>query len=265
MTRPYARYADIYDRTGQDRFGAAMAKLTVTYLKDRGVTISSAIDLACGTGSAAIALARHEINVTGIDLEPAMLGKARANAAAEGCDVDFRLGDMRRFGSHTQVDLVVCFFDSLNYLSEAEDVAACFKSVSGCLKHAGWFVFDVNTINRLATDWNDSTFVAYDEDDLLCLVRSTYDAANYRSPLYLTTFHRESDNEQRWTRWDEEHIAYAYSLTRIEALLKASRFQVIERYAVDDASMTIIGPGNEESGRVLYFAQLMRGDEETPQ
>ena len=126
MTRPYARYAEIYDRTGQDRFGAAMAKLTLDYLRDRGVSISTAIDLACGTGSAAIALARNEITVTGIDLEPAMLSKARINGAAEGCEVDFRIGDMRRFGARAQVDLVVCFFDSLNYLSCEEDLVSCF-------------------------------------------------------------------------------------------------------------------------------------------
>ena len=265
MTRPYARYAEIYDRTGQDRFGSEMAKLTINYLQEHGSTISSAIDLACGTGSAAIALARNGIRVTGIDLEPAMLSKARTNAAEEGCDIEFRLGDMRRFGSHPQVDLVVCFFDSLNYLGRENDLAACFNSVAGCLKNAGWFVFDVNTVNRLATDWNDSTFVAYDEDDLLCLVRSTYDAVSYRSPLFLTTFQRATGNTNSWIRWDEEHIAYAYSLTRIESLLNASQFQVIECYAVDDASMTLMGPGGEDSGRVLFIAQLMRGDGETPQ
>jgi len=265
MTRPYARYAEIYDRTGQDRFGAAMANLTLKYLQAGGVAISSAIDLACGTGSAAIALARNAIAVTGIDLEPAMLSKARLNASAEGCDIDFRLGDMRRFGSRSQVGLVVCFFDSLNYMSCEEDLVSCFNSAAEVLEGAGWFVFDVNTINRLASDWKDSTFVAYDEEDLLCLVRSTYDAATYRSPLYLTTFQRDSENENRWTRWDEEHIAYAYSLTRIETLLKSAHFQVIERLAIDDASLTVIGPGTEESGRVLFVTRLKRADGENPQ
>ncbi len=265
MTRPYARYAEIYDRTGQDRFGAAMAKLTINYLQDRGVTISSAIDLACGTGSAAIALARNGITVTGIDLEPAMLSKARLNATAEGCDVDFRLGDMRRFGARAQVDLVVCFFDSLNYLTCEADISSCFASTAESLTDDGWFVFDINTINRLATDWKDSTFVAHDEEDLLCLVRSTYDATTFRSPLYLTTFQRESERENRWSRWDEEHVAYAYSLARLEALLKASQFQVIERFAIDDTSMTVVGPGTETSGRVLFVAQLKRADGDTPQ
>jgi len=265
MTRPYARYAEIYDRTGQDRFGAAMANLAIEYLHDRGVTISSAIDLACGTGSAAMALSHAGISVTGIDLEPAMLSKARANADAEGCDIDFRLGDIRRFGSRAQVDLIVCFFDSLNYLSDIEDLTACFNSAAASLKHGGWWVFDLNTINRLATDWNDSTFVAYDEDDLLCLVRSSYDAEARRSPLFLTTFQRKSDADNRWTRWDEEHVSYAYSLDQIEEQLKSARFEAVECYSIDDASMTAVGPGSEESGRVLYIAQLARGNGDTPQ
>lgn len=265
MTRPYARYAEIYDRTGQNRFGAAMVDLTLTRLAQRGEPVpSNVIDLATGTGSAAIELASRGVCVTGIEREPAMLDVARTNARRRQVDVDWRLGDMRGFGSREKVDLVVCFFDSLNYLSSETDLSACFDSVADCLKTSGWFAFDLNTIGRFATDWNDSTFVAYDDAELCCIVRSTFDPETKQSPLLLTTFQRDSIDSNRWTRWDEEHVEYGYALERIELLLQQSGFDVVECLAIDDASMTITGPGSEQSGRVLYLARVHGTGKEMP-
>lgn len=262
MTRPYARYAEIYDRTGQNRFGAAMVGLTLKRLEREHGTIGAALDLACGTGSAAIELCRRGVNVTGIELEPAMLGMARTNAARVGVDIAWRLGDMRSFSARSRVDLVTCFFDSVNYLAQEDDLTACFRSAAAALHPGGWFAFDLNTIKRFAEDWNDFTFVAYDDDDLFCVIRSTYDPASQRSPLFLTTFQRDSISGNRWTRWDEEHIEYGYPLARVEALLGQAGFDVVECLSIDDTSMSISGPGTEASGRVLYLTSLKhaRGD-----
>lgn len=54
---------------------------------------SSVIDVACGSGNAAIAAARLGCVVTGIDYVPALLERGRERAAAERIDVDFRDGD----------------------------------------------------------------------------------------------------------------------------------------------------------------------------
>lgn len=51
------------------------------------------LDVACGSGNAAIAAARHGTRVLGVDYVPALLEDARVRAAAEGLDVEFQLGD----------------------------------------------------------------------------------------------------------------------------------------------------------------------------
>lgn len=51
------------------------------------------LDVATGTGNAALAAARRFADVTGIDYVPDLLDKARARAAADGLTVDFRAGD----------------------------------------------------------------------------------------------------------------------------------------------------------------------------
>ena len=51
------------------------------------------LDVACGSGTAALAAARRNCRVTGIDYVPALLERGRERAAAEGLEIDFRDGD----------------------------------------------------------------------------------------------------------------------------------------------------------------------------
>jgi len=53
-----------------------------------------AIDLGCGTGDNAVALAQRGFDVVGIDLSDRALTAARRKAAAAGVDVDFRVENM---------------------------------------------------------------------------------------------------------------------------------------------------------------------------
>ncbi len=62
---------------------------------------STVLDVATGTGHAALVAARAFCETTGIDYVPALIESARARAAAEGLAVDFRIGDAEdlAFGS----------------------------------------------------------------------------------------------------------------------------------------------------------------------
>jgi SAM-dependent methyltransferase len=51
------------------------------------------LDVACGTGNAALAAARRCCQVVGVDYVPALLERARRRAAAEGLKVDFQEAD----------------------------------------------------------------------------------------------------------------------------------------------------------------------------
>lgn len=51
------------------------------------------LDVACGTGNATLAAARSGTHVLGVDYVPELLEDGRKRAAAEGLDVEFRLGD----------------------------------------------------------------------------------------------------------------------------------------------------------------------------
>ena len=54
---------------------------------------TTVLDVATGSGNAAIAAARHGTHVVGVDYVEGLLEDARARSSAEGLDVEFRLGD----------------------------------------------------------------------------------------------------------------------------------------------------------------------------
>ncbi|MCW2573788.1 MAG: Methyltransferase type 11, partial [Frankiales bacterium] len=54
---------------------------------------SRVLDVACGNGNATLAAARSGTSAVGIDYVPELLEDGRARAAAEGLDVEMRLGD----------------------------------------------------------------------------------------------------------------------------------------------------------------------------
>lgn len=51
------------------------------------------LDVGTASGNTALAAARRRATVTGIDLVPSLLDRARKRASAEGVDIDFQAGD----------------------------------------------------------------------------------------------------------------------------------------------------------------------------
>jgi len=81
--------------------GASYERLAETYapIHDRVVAAlaiepgSTVLDVACGTGAVALRAARLGADVTGIDISPDQLAKARHAAATEGLTIRFEEGD----------------------------------------------------------------------------------------------------------------------------------------------------------------------------
>ena len=89
------------------------------------------LDVACGSGNAALAAARRYCDVSGIDYVPALVGRAKTRASAEGIRVDFRVGDAQALPfADASFDIVLSVFGVM-FAPDQEKAASELLRVCG--------------------------------------------------------------------------------------------------------------------------------------
>ena len=75
--RVYQKFAQVYDKIGSDQFSAKMFRYTQRLLTRLNYRPRSVLDLACGTGTAAVMWADNNVDTYGIDGSDQMLDMAK--------------------------------------------------------------------------------------------------------------------------------------------------------------------------------------------
>lgn len=183
------------------------------------------LDLACGTGSLTCILAKRGYQALGLDLSPVMIEKAREKARGLK-NISFTEGDMRSFSLEKKFDLIICLYDSLNYMLEEEDLSLVFSSCYQSLYQGGLFIFDVNTRDRFRRVKPGTCL--YEGDGFYCFWKDNL----YLEPLLwqvdLTFFVRQEDGT--YVKEEETHLERAYSRDLLSSLLQKAGFQVLAIY-----------------------------------
>ncbi|MFN0094784.1 MAG: class I SAM-dependent methyltransferase [Dehalococcoidia bacterium] len=99
------------------------------------------LDIATGSGNAAIAAARSGCSVTGVDYVPSLLETGRARVAAEGLDVTLREGDAEALPVETaSFDAVLSVFGVMFAPDQPTAAAELVRSVKsgGTIGLASW-------------------------------------------------------------------------------------------------------------------------------
>ncbi len=91
----YNEFARFYVKGDWPRYSAQMARILPSVLEHFGLWPRTILDLACGEGTFAVAMAKRGLQVTGVDQSPEMLEIARGRAANEGVKIKFLQQDMR--------------------------------------------------------------------------------------------------------------------------------------------------------------------------
>jgi SAM-dependent methyltransferase len=99
-----------------------------------------------------IPLAKLGLAMTGIDLTPSFLRKARSAARQEHAAIRFLQADMRRLPFENQFDAVVNWFTSFGYFDDSGNLAAA-RAAWVALKLGGQFLIETMNKSRLLAHW----------------------------------------------------------------------------------------------------------------
>ncbi|HEX5191821.1 MAG TPA: methyltransferase domain-containing protein [Solirubrobacteraceae bacterium] len=115
--------------------GVELAPVSDLVVETANVTAGErVIDLACGTGNAAIVAARHGGRVVGIDNAPRLLGVAAQRARDAGVQLELREGDLHRLPVDTAcADVVLSAFGVVF----ATDPVAALGEIRRALRRTG--------------------------------------------------------------------------------------------------------------------------------
>ena len=129
-----------YDTPGTGMFAPAVLEPAVERLAALA-GVGRVLEFAIGTGRVAVPLTERGIQVTGIELSPAMVAELRRKAGEAAIPVV--IGDMASAVAPGRYGLVYLVFNTIsNLLTQAEQVA-CFRNAARHLTPGGCFVIEL--------------------------------------------------------------------------------------------------------------------------
>ena len=207
-------------------------------LREEGLSPRTAVDLACGTGSVALLLAKKGLQVTAVDLSEEMLCVAAQKAQDLENPPQFVCQPLQQLRLPRGVDLAVCALDSLDYILDPKDCEEAIKRVYRVLNPGGCFIFDVNTPEKLRA--MDGQVFLDEDEDVYCIWRGEFDEETNVCSYGMDLFQRQGS---AWVRSFEEHKEYAYSAGQLVHYLKTAGFTSIR--VCGDRKLAAPEPGEQ--------------------
>lgn len=212
------------------------------YNHNMGITL----DLACGTGSLTRELKKSGVDVYGIDASAEMLSEAMMKTSEAGLDILYLRQKMQNIDLYGTIDTCVCTLDSINHLTNPEDVEKTFDRVALFMDKDGLFIFDVNTIYKHREILANNTFV-YEDEKVFCVWQNTIEDDDIVK-IELDFFEEENGV---YYRSSESFCERAYSDEFIRQALEKAGFEVKAVYG----DLTFDKPCDTEQ-RVIYVAWM---------
>lgn len=241
----YEALAGAYDSLTLDVPYEEILDYMESLLRHHGVRPETVLDLACGTGSLSVLLAKKGYSVLASDLSEDMLAMAWEKSADLENQPWFICQPMEKLHLPYPVDWVVCCLDSLNYVTKPEKCREAIKRVYRSLRSGGVFIFDINTPEKLRG--LDGQVFLDENEDAYCVWRAEFEEKENICYYGIDLFQREG---QLWVRSFEEHREYAYSVEELTQWLRETGFDTVEVYGDRSAE----GPAAGEH-RVYFYAQ----------
>lgn len=285
----YTSFAYVYDTFMDNVPYGEWARHIREKLCEHGVTDGIVLDLGCGTGTMTERLAGYGYDMIGVDNSEEMLELAMEKKTESGYDILYLLQDMRGFELYGTVRAVVSVCDSVNYITEPDELEEVFRLVNNYLDPKGIFLFDFNTVHKYRDVIGDSTIAEdrgvcsfiwdnryyekeqINEYDLTLFIAEDFNpmenayvsertadsedallSEEGAGDLEDTMFSEEEggENGSLYRRYTETHYQRGYTLAEIQELLDRAGLVFIEAYDADTKETP-----NDTSERICVIAR----------
>ena len=285
----YTSFAYVYDTFMDNVPYGEWARHIREKLCEHGVTDGIVLDLGCGTGTMTERLAGYGYDMIGVDNSEEMLELAMEKKTESGYDILYLIQDMRGFELYGTVRAVVSVCDSVNYITEPDELEEVFRLVNNYLDPKGIFLFDFNTVHKYRDVIGDSTIAEdrgvcsfiwdnryyekeqINEYDLTLFIAEDFNpmenayvsertadsedallSEEGAGDLEDTMFSEEEggENGSLYRRYTETHYQRGYTLAEIQELLERAGLVFIEAYDADTKETP-----NDMSERICVIAR----------
>jgi SAM-dependent methyltransferase len=214
------------------------------------------LELACGTGRHARALAGLGHEVVAIDRSEPMLACARGGRDAPGAPpVSFLLQDMRTLElSPPPFDAAVCLFDSIGFVQTNEAILQVLAGVRRHLRPDGLFVFEFWHAPAMLRRYEPVRVRRWPgpHGDIVRVTETRLDVPKQLAEVRYTIFEPAADG--RFERTEETQVNRYFLVQEMAGLLRAAGFDAVAWFGGFDFAAAV----TEE---VFHVVAVARADE----
>ncbi len=238
----YVDFAYFYDRLTNDVDYAARTEYLCELFKkfDRMPTLL--LDVACGTGNFSREFAK-QTQVIGVDISSDMLSVAQNKGTGNIMYLCQPAQELELYGT---VDGAVCCLDSINHITNEDDLQTALNRIALFLEKDRLFIFDVNTEYKHSVILGNNTFVR-ETEDTFCVWQNYYDEQNETTDINIDIF---AEKNGKYERFCEDFSEKFYSHELLNTMLKKASLKIEAVYEENTFS-----PPTDKSQRTVYVTR----------
>lgn len=239
----YGDFARFYDRFTENVDYPARARYFDAVIQKYNPGAKDLLDLACGTCSLSFEMEQFGYDIVAVDNSFEMLSVATEKREKLDSNVLLLCQEMAELDLFGTVDATVCALDSINHITDEEELLDVFKKVSLFSNRGAVFVFDVNTVYKHQKVLGDNNFI-FDNDSTFLAWRNGLEDDGVTVDISLDFFDSEKKSD-KWDRFSIDFSEKAYDIDFLKKLLSETGFEV--KGIFDDDSFLPLRPDSERA------------------
>ncbi|MFT4061925.1 MAG: class I SAM-dependent methyltransferase [Edaphocola sp.] len=217
---------DFYDLFYQDKNYEQESSYIVHDILKLNPQAKNLLELGCGSGNYSRWFSKQGFNIVGVDSSAHMLEMAAQKQIPNFSTVQANIAD---FELAEKFDVCVALFDVLSYLTESEDLLACFHHVNAHLEDGGYFIFDVWNSGGVYADpprTNTKTVKTTTET----IVRTSESNVDFKTNVVevMHTYKFYDEDETLCHQQTEAHFMRHFCFQEIAFFAKLANFTIVK-------------------------------------